>query len=114
MHLVRAVIAVGLALRYGLDDRVLRFHFRRGLGIFLFTTASRTALGPTQAPIQWVPWPHSLAVKRPVLDADHSRPSRAEVKECVKLNLHSSNAPSWRGAQLKHRDNFTTYITSVL
>jgi hypothetical protein len=26
-----------------------------GLGIFLFTTASRTALGPTLPPIQWVP-----------------------------------------------------------
>jgi hypothetical protein len=26
---------------------VLAFHSRRGLGIFLFTTASRTALGPT-------------------------------------------------------------------
>jgi hypothetical protein len=33
---------------------VLWFDFRRGLGIFPFTTASRTALGPTQPPIQWV------------------------------------------------------------
>jgi hypothetical protein len=32
----------------------LGFDSRRGLGIFLFTTASRTALGPTQPPIQWV------------------------------------------------------------
>jgi hypothetical protein len=30
------------------------FDFWRGLGIFLFTTASRPALGPTQLPIQWV------------------------------------------------------------
>jgi hypothetical protein len=30
------------------------FDSRRGLEIFLFTTASRTALGPTQPPIQWV------------------------------------------------------------
>jgi hypothetical protein len=34
-------------------------------------------------------------------------PSSAEVKEWVELYLHSLNTPSWRGAQLKHRDNFT-------
>jgi len=34
------------------------------LGIFLFTTASRTALGPTQ-PIQWEPGALPLRVKRP-------------------------------------------------
>jgi hypothetical protein len=33
---------------------ILGFDSRRELGIFLFTTASRTALGPTQPPIQWV------------------------------------------------------------
>jgi hypothetical protein len=31
----------------------------------------------------------------------------AEVKECVELYLHSPNTPSWRGAQLKHRDSFS-------
>jgi hypothetical protein len=34
---------------------VLGFDSRRGLGIFLFTIVSRTALGSTQPPIQWVP-----------------------------------------------------------
>jgi hypothetical protein len=33
-------------------------------------------------------------------EADHSPPSSAEVKECVELYFHSSNTPSWRGAQL--------------
>jgi hypothetical protein len=36
---------VFIELGYGLDD--LGFEFRQGLGIFLFTTASRMALGPT-------------------------------------------------------------------
>jgi hypothetical protein len=66
----------------GLDDRDSRFRFRRGLGIFLFTTAvSRTALGPTQHPIQCVPGALSLGVKRPGREVDHSPPSSAEVKE---------------------------------
>jgi hypothetical protein len=47
-----------VALGYGLE--VLGFDFRRGLGIFFFTTASRTALGLTQPPIQWVPGALSL------------------------------------------------------
>jgi hypothetical protein len=34
------------------------------------------------------------------LEADHSPPSSAEVKEWVELYLHSPNTPSWRGAQL--------------
>jgi hypothetical protein len=69
-----------------------------GLAIFLWTTASRTALGPTQPPIQWVPGALSLGVKRPVCEADHSPPSSAEVKEWVELYIHSPNTPSWRGA----------------
>jgi hypothetical protein len=60
---------------------VLWFDSRCGLGIFLFTTASRTALGPTQHPIQWVPGAVSLGVKRPGREADHSPPSSAEFKE---------------------------------
>jgi hypothetical protein len=97
--------SVSTALGYGLDG-VLGFDSWRGLGIFLFTTASRTTLGSTQPPIQWVPGDLSLVVKRPRREADHSPPSSAEVKECVELYLHSPNTPSWRGAQLNHRDNF--------
>jgi len=51
------------------------------LGIFLLTTASRTALGPTQHPIQWEPEALSLEVKRPGREADSSPPTSAEVKE---------------------------------
>jgi hypothetical protein len=59
---------------------VLGFDSRRGLGIFLFTTASRMALGPTQPPIQWVPGALSLGVKQPEREVDHSPPCSAEVK----------------------------------
>jgi hypothetical protein len=43
---------------------VLGFDSRWGLWIFIFTTASRTALGPTQPPTQWVSGALSLGVKR--------------------------------------------------
>jgi hypothetical protein len=62
----------------GLGER--GFESRQELGIFLFTTASRPSLGPTQPPIQWVPGALSLGVKRPGGEADHSIPSSAEVK----------------------------------
>jgi len=52
-----------------------------GVGIFLFDTASRTGLGPTQPPIQWVPGVFYLGVKRPVREAGYSSPTSAEVKE---------------------------------
>jgi hypothetical protein len=47
--------SVGIALGYGLNDRGSRVRFPAGLGIFLFTTVSITALRPTQPPIQWIP-----------------------------------------------------------
>jgi hypothetical protein len=61
-----------------LNDRW--FESRQGLGIFLFTTASRPALGPIQPPIQWVPGADSHGVKRPGREAHHSPPSSAEIK----------------------------------
>jgi hypothetical protein len=82
---------------HGLDRG---FESRQGLGIFVITTASRPALGPTQPPIQWVSGALSLGVKRPRREVYHPHTSSAEVKECVELYLHSLNTPSWR-AQLK-------------
>jgi hypothetical protein len=57
------------------------FDSRRELGIFLFTIASRMVPGPTQPPIQWVPVPLSMGVKRPEREANHSPPYIAEVEE---------------------------------
>jgi len=51
----------GIALCYGLDDRV--FESREGVGIYLFTMASRPVVGPTQLPIQWVPGALSAGVR---------------------------------------------------
>jgi hypothetical protein len=68
---------------------VLVFDSRQGQEMLLFTIASRTALGPTQLLIQWVPGAVSLGVKRPDREADHSPPSSAEIKECVELYLYS-------------------------
>jgi hypothetical protein len=75
--------SVGIELGYRPDDRGFRVRFPAGggLGIFILTTASRTALGTTQIPIQWVPGALSLGVKRPGYEADHSRPSSAELIE---------------------------------
>jgi hypothetical protein len=74
-------MAVGIALGYGLDNWGSGVRFPTGLGIFLFTIASITALGPTQPPIQWVPGALSLGVKQQGREADHSPPPSAKVKE---------------------------------
>jgi len=80
----------------------------------LFTTASKPDLRSTQPPIQWVPGALSLGIKLPRREADHSPAAGTEVKECVELYLHSPNTTSRRGAQLKHRDNFTLLYLTLL
>jgi hypothetical protein len=59
---------------------VLAFDSWWGLGIFLYTTMPRMALGPIPPPVQWVPGALSLEVKWPGREADHSLLSSAEVK----------------------------------
>jgi hypothetical protein len=57
-------------------------------GPFLFVTASRPALGPTQPPSLWVPGFLSSRVKRPGREADHWPPSSAEAKNawsCISI-----------------------------
>jgi hypothetical protein len=91
---------------------VLGFDSRRGLGTFLLTTASRTALGPTQPPVQWVPGALSLGIKRPGREADHSPPSSAEVKEWVDLYLHPQYAfLAW--CLVKAQGQLYLYITAL-
>jgi hypothetical protein len=71
---------------------------------------SRTALGPTQTPIHWIPGALSLRIKRPGREADHSPPSSSEVKEGVELYHHFPNTPSWRGVQKKAQEQIYLYL----
>jgi hypothetical protein len=54
--------------------------FLAGQEIFLYSIASRPALGPTQPPIQWVPVALPQEVKQPGGEADCSPPSSAKIK----------------------------------
>jgi hypothetical protein len=65
---------------------------------FSSTPCPRPALGPTQPPIQKVPWALSLRIKLPGREADHSPPPSADVKECVEIYLNSPHMSSRRGA----------------
>jgi hypothetical protein len=54
--------------------------FRQGKQIFVYSTASRPPLAPTQPPTHRVLGAVSPGVQRPKREADHSPPSRAWVK----------------------------------
>jgi hypothetical protein len=58
----------------------LRFDPCQGEETLLFSLTSRSALGPTQSPVQWISKAASPGVKRPEHEADNSPPSSAEVK----------------------------------
>jgi len=62
------------------------------ISIFLSTTTSITAVGPTQPPIKWIPGALSPGVKRLGRKADHSPPLLQYVLQ------------AW--CFVKNRDNF--------
>jgi hypothetical protein len=68
---------------------------------FLFATESILALRPTQPPIQWIPEAFFLVVKRPWLEADHSRSSSTDSTYPYALMV-------W--CLVKHRKNFTFFL----
>jgi hypothetical protein len=94
--------------RLGLDSR-------QGQGIFILATASRPALDSTQSPIQWVLGALSPGVKRPLLEANHSSRSSAEVKNAWSYtSIHPNVFMAW--CLVKHRDNLCMcffYASSV-
>jgi hypothetical protein len=90
------------------------FESRRGLRIFLYDTASRPALGPTQPHIQRIPGNLSLGVNRPRSEADHSPPSSAEVKECVEMYLHSTQYAFIAFCLVKLREDFTFTLQGII
>jgi hypothetical protein len=61
-----------------------------GNGFFLFTTLSRSALGPTQPPIQRVLGALFPGVRGLELDACHTLPSSAEVRNELSYTFTSS------------------------
>jgi hypothetical protein len=99
----RFLLSLAIAQWYsaGLRTGWSRFRVPAGAGNFSLHHRVQSGSGPTQPSIQWVQGTVSLEVKRPGCEADHSPQSSAEVKEWVELYIHSTNTPSWRGAQLK-------------
>jgi hypothetical protein len=71
-------ISVGIEAGYRLDGQGIRVQFQKGARDFLFLTASRLALGPTQHPIQWVPWIFPPGAMQPGCESDHPDSSSAE------------------------------------
>jgi hypothetical protein len=92
---------------------VLGFDSQWELGILLFTTVSRTGLGPTQHPIQWVPGALSLGVKLLGRKADHSPPSSSKVKNAWSYtSIPQYVFMVWY--LVKHRDNVTFTFTFTI
>jgi hypothetical protein len=91
--------AVSIALGYGLDDWGSRVRFPAGTGNFPLHHRVQNGSGAHPASYPMGSRGSVPGVKWLGREADHSPPSGAEVKEYVELYLHSSNMPSWRGAE---------------
>jgi hypothetical protein len=106
-------IVVGIATGFGLDHREVGVRVPVGLRIFISPSPPDRLWGhPTSYTMgTWSSFP---GVKRPGREADHSPPTSAEVKKMWTLQP-LTHKPSWASAYLvKHRDNFTFTLRSIL
>jgi hypothetical protein len=78
------------------NENEIPFKYILLVGLFLFAVVHRPVLELSKPPSQCVPGALSTHLQL--------------VSSVVELNLHSTNMPSWRGTQLKHRDKFTLSI----
>jgi hypothetical protein len=83
------------------------------MGTFLFSIASRPALGPTESPNQRVPGALSTGVQQQRREADHSPPSSVEVKNAWRYTAIPQYVfMAW--CLVKHRDIFNFTFTLSL
>jgi hypothetical protein len=88
------------------------FYQSQYIHTFHFSTSSRSALGPTQPPMQWVPGAPYPGVKWPARKAHHSPPTSVEVKNDAAIPPLSHVFMSW--CLIKHRGNFHLLLQNFL
>jgi hypothetical protein len=74
-EIIIGIVGICISTGYGLG-----FDSLQRQEIFLYSTASRSAINFTQSPIQWVHDALSKRIKQTWREAYHSPPSNAEVK----------------------------------
>jgi hypothetical protein len=105
--------SVGIVLGYGLDDRGSKVRFPARAGNFSLHHRVQTGSGAHPVSYPMGTGALSLGVKRPGREADHSPPSSAGGQRMSGAIPPLPNTPSWRCAQLKHRENFILSYRSV-
>jgi hypothetical protein len=81
--------SVGIATGYWLYDRDSEFESRQEKHVFLFSTPSRPAMGPTQLLIHKYRMDRPPEVKWLKREADHSPVTSFQGDEYLKLYIHS-------------------------
>jgi hypothetical protein len=88
--------SVSIVSGYGLGDREIEVRFSAEAKGFFLQPVSRSALGPTQPPVQWVPRVLSQGLKRGQGVTLTTHQSSAKVMNEQELYFLSPQAPLWR------------------